>query len=142
MRRTFVLALAVAACAAQPEPTPEAQLRGCWIARADDSATTMRWLPDRAHPGQLVGDKALYGPDGVSATERYGVAPTDEGWRFCKLEAQPNTPAACWMVAEGATGALESGRVFIDTHGDRLKIEVVSAEAREVIFEGERDGCD
>jgi hypothetical protein len=59
----------------------------------------------------------------------------------CELDAE-GAATKCWIVARGAGGSLEGGRVFIDTHGERLRITVAGDGPERVIFQGNRDGCD
>lgn len=137
--RAIAACLALAACATGPPPAPPARLAGCWINR-DVGASTMRWLPDQTRVGVLNGARTDY-VRGVERT-RYTLEPSDQGWSFCELDAAGAAATRCWVVAEGEGGSLEGGRVFIDAHGDRLRIEVVGAAPNMLIFQGRRDGCD
>lgn len=134
--RAFAAALCVAACATLPPPNE--RVAGCWIARDDFGATTMRWLPDRERPGVLAGDWLRYQRNGAATARSYTLAQEGEGWRLCLTGAN----AQCWDVAQGEGGSLEGGRAFIDAGRDRLRIAVHSGGREDVIFSGRRDGCD
>jgi hypothetical protein len=141
MRRAVACLLFVAACATgSSELPPDQQLRGCWINR-DVGATTMRWLPDRARPDVLAGSRLVYRQSGAPVSTRYSLEPSDEGHSLCELGAD-GAATKCWRVARGQGGSLEGGRVFIDAHGQRLRITVVGDGPERVIFQGNRDGCD
>jgi hypothetical protein len=138
--RAAVACLLLAACATSATTrTPAEQVAGCWINR-DAGAVTMRWLPDRDRPGVLAGSRIVYGQTGVASSSRYSLEPSDAGWSLCELDAGAAT--RCWQVAQGEGGSLEGGRVFIDAHGDRLRIAVIGDGPEQVIFHGRRDGCD
>lgn len=130
----------VMACATTPE-TPPARVAGCWIDRADTVTTTMRWLPDQARPGVLTGDLLEYPQNGTQGRRaRYTLEPTAEGWNMCSHWQEA---PVCRQVAQGETGSLEGGRVFIDAYRERLRIAFVEEDGyQEIIFEGRRDGCD
>lgn len=133
-------ALLLAACATTvaDRPPPE-RVAGCWINR-DAGASTMRWLPDRSRPEALAGSLVVYGQTGVASNRRFSLEPSGDGWSLCELDAGAAT--RCWQVAQGQGGSLEGGRVFIDAHGDRLRIAVIGDGPEQVIFHGRRDGCD
>ena len=141
MRKAAVSLLFVAACATAPSDVPpDQQLRGCWINR-DVGATTMRWLPDRTRPDVLAGARLQYRQTGAPVSTRYTLEPSEQGHSMCELDAQ-GAATKCWRVARGEGGTLEGGRVFIDNHGERLRIAVVGDGPEQVIFQGNRDGCD
>jgi hypothetical protein len=141
MRTAAALAVCLAACAtAAPDRAPAEQLRGCWINR-DVGATTMRWLPDRERPGVLAGARHVYRQTGAPQLTRYALEPSEEGASFCELDAA-GAATKCWVVARGQGGSLEGGRVFIDTHGERLRITLIGDGPEQTIFQGRRDGCD
>lgn len=141
MRAAAASLLFVAACATTASDRPPAeQLRGCWINR-DVGVTTMRWLPDSARPDVLAGVRHVYRQTGAPQVTRYTLEPSEEGASVCELDAA-RAATKCWIVARGAGGSLEGGRVFIDTHGERLRIAVVGDGPERVIFLGRRDGCD
>lgn len=141
MRRAAASLLFVAACASAPSETPPAeQLRGCWINR-DVGATTMRWLPDRTRPDVLAGSKLVYRQSGAPISTRYTLEASEQGHSLCELGAD-GAATQCWRVARGEGGSLEGGRVFIDSHGERLRIAVVGDGPERLIFQGRRDGCD
>jgi hypothetical protein len=142
-RAMLCLALALAACATAPPPPPE-RVAGCWIdrgARGEPGPVTMRWLPDDASPGALIGDRLNYSNAGPPENVRYRLEPRETFWRLCELNAE-NGEVQCWRVAQGESGMLEGGRAFIDAHGDRLRIAILGAGPERVIFYGNRDGCD
>lgn len=132
----LALGVALAACATTDVTPPNERVAGCWINR-DAGAVTMRWLPDRAGGGVLVGSKITYGIGG-NRQERYTLAQGGEGWTLCQTAPEN----ACWPVAQGESGPLEGGRAFIDAHGDNLRISVLAAHGERTIFQGRRDGCD
>ncbi|MGQ0531300.1 MAG: hypothetical protein ACT4OF_01240 [Caulobacteraceae bacterium] len=141
MRKAAVCLLFVAACATTPSDRPPAeQLRGCWINR-DVGVTTMRWLPDRARPDVLAGSRLVYRPTGSPVATRFTLEPSEQGSSLCELDAA-GAATKCWIVARGEDGSLEGGRVFIDTHGDRLRISLIGDGPERTIFQGRRDGCD
>jgi hypothetical protein len=128
--------LLLSACATSPPPE---RLAGCWIARHEGAATrTMRWLPDPSRPGVLVGDLLIYETPPRNA--RFTLEPRDAGWVFCAHEGQGEP--RCRAVAEGERGSLEGGRVFIDAYGESLRISMVGEGPEQIIFRGQRDGCD
>jgi hypothetical protein len=133
-------ALLLAGCATTDAETPPPErVAGCWINR-DAGASTMRWLPDRSRPEALAGSLVVYGQTGVASNRRFSLEPSGDGWSLCELDAGAAT--RCWQVAQGQGGSLEGGRVFIDAHGDRLRIAVIGDGPEQVIFHGRRDGCD
>ncbi|MGD9965136.1 MAG: hypothetical protein AB7T59_01300 [Hyphomonadaceae bacterium] len=141
MRTAAALFLFLAGCASTaPDRPPNERIRGCWINR-DVGATTMRWLPDRARPEVLAGSRQVYRQTGAPQVTRYTLEPSDEGFSFCELDAA-GAATKCWRVAEGQSGSLEGGRVFIDTHGERLRISLLGDGPERTIFQGRRDGCD
>ena len=141
MKRLVATLLFVTGCATTPaDLSPGQQLRGCWINR-DVGATTMRWLPDRQRPEVLAGVRHVYRQTGSPVVTRYTLEPSDEGHSLCELGAE-GAATRCWVVARGQGGSLEGGRVFIDTHGERLRITVAGDGPERVIFQGRRDGCD
>lgn len=141
MRAAAACLLFVAACASVAPPrSPDQRLAGCWINR-DVGATTMRWLPDRARPGVLAGSKLVYRQGGAPVATRYSLEPSESGWSMCEIDAG-GAATRCWEVAQGQGGSLEGGRVFIDAHGDRLRISVIGDGPDRVLFHGRRDGCD
>ncbi|MGE0740784.1 MAG: hypothetical protein AB7O98_05515 [Hyphomonadaceae bacterium] len=141
MRTLVAAALMLAACSTTGDArSPAERVAGCWINR-DVGASTMRWLPDRSRPGVMAGSKLVYRQAGSPLSTRYSLEPSEEGWSMCELDAA-GAAARCWRVAQGAGGSLEGGRVFIDAHGDRLRIAVVGDGPERTIFHGRRDGCD
>lgn len=141
MRHAAASLLFVAACATAPSDTPpDQQLRGCWINR-DVGATTMRWLPDRTRPDVLNGARLQYRQTGSPVATRYTLEPSEQGHSLCELDAE-GAATKCWRVARGEGGTLEGGRVFVDRHGERLRITVVGDGPERIIFQGSRDGCD
>lgn len=141
MRRAAASLLLVAACATAPsDATPPEQLRGCWINR-DVGVTTMRWLPDRERPEVLAGSRLAYRQTGAPVATRYTLEPSEQGHSICEI-GDEGAATRCWRVARGEGGSLEGGRVFIDTHGERLRITVAGDGPERVIFQGRRDGCD
>jgi hypothetical protein len=141
MRHAVACLLFVAACASTPsERAPAEQVRGCWINR-DVGATTMRWLPDRTRPEVLAGVRYVYRQTGAPQVTRFTLEPSDEGSSMCELD-ESGAATKCWMVARGQGGSLEGGRVFIDTHGERLRITLIGDGPERTIFQGQRDGCD
>jgi hypothetical protein len=141
MRIAAALLVFVAACASTPSDRPPAeQVRGCWINR-DVGATTMRWLPDRTRPEVLAGTRHVYRQTGSPQVTRFTLEPSEAGASFCELDAS-GAATKCWRVAEGQGGSLEGGRVFIDTHGEALRITLVGDGPERTIFQGRRDGCD
>lgn len=141
MKYAVACVLLAAACAsAPPGRMPAEQLRGCWINR-DAGATTMRWLPDRARPDVLSGVRHVYRQSGSPTVTRYTLEPSEQGASMCELDAA-GAATRCWQVARGESGTLEGGRVFIDTHGERLRITVAGDGPERTIFQGRRDGCD
>ncbi|MEZ5960820.1 MAG: hypothetical protein R3C30_10415 [Hyphomonadaceae bacterium] len=141
MRRAAASLLFVAACATTASNlSPPEQLRGCWINR-DVGATTMRWLPDRERPDVLAGSRLVYRQAGAPVSTRFTLEPSEQGHSVCELGAD-GAATRCWRVARGEGGSLEGGRVFIDSHGERLRITVVGDGPERTIFQGRRDGCD
>ncbi len=141
MRRAAASLLFLAACATTSAGvSPVEQVRGCWINR-DVGATTMRWLPDRNRPDVLAGSRLVYRQSGAPVSTRFTLEPSEEGHSLCELGAD-GAATQCWRVARGEGGSLEGGRVFIDSHGDGLRIAVVGDGPERVIFQGRRDGCD
>jgi hypothetical protein len=140
MKRLLTACLLLSACATTQAPPPE-RIAGCWINRTSLEATTMRWLPDRARPGALIGDKLFYRASGEPLRSRYSLEPSGAGFALCELD-DANTATRCWQVAQGESGSLEGGRAFIDAFSDRLRISVVGDGAERTIFQGRRDGCD
>lgn len=141
MRAAAASLLFVAACATtSAEAPPAEQLRGCWINR-DVGVTTMRWLPDRARPDVLAGVHHAYRQSGAPQVTRFTLEPSEQGSSVCELDTT-GAATRCWIVARGEGGSLEGGRVFIDSHGERLRIAVVGDGPERVIFQGRRDGCD
>lgn len=139
--RSAIAFLLLAACATAPAaPPPPERAAGCWIDRsADGLGTTMRWLPDRARPGVLVGDLLEYRAEGQNHTARYTIEPRTDHYVMCShWQAEP----ICWKIAEGEGGSLEGGRVFVDAGEETLRIAVLSDGMEDVIFQGQRDGCD
>jgi hypothetical protein len=141
MRAAAASLLFVAACATTASVGPPTeQLRGCWINR-DVGVSTMRWLPDRERPDVLAGVRHVYRQTGAPQVTRFTLEPSEQGSSVCELDAT-GAATRCWIVARGEGGSLEGGRVFIDTHGERLRIAVVGDGPERVIFHGRRDGCD
>ena len=140
--RVLVMALFAAACASAPTPPANERVAGCWIDRGQNRTVTMRWLRG-GEPGILNGQLLEYGMTGaISRRASYTLAPRDGRWTLCEVGAV-REESQCYAVAEGDTGSLEGGRVFIDSHREELRIAVVGANgAREVLFDGRRDGCD
>lgn len=139
--RVIAALLLLGACAtAAPPPAPPARVAGCWIDRESELTVTMRWLPERNRPGVLEGNLLEYHRNMTpSRTARYTLEPRESHHVMCShWQAEP----ICWKVAEGDEGSLEGGRVFIDAGEERLRISVMSDGVEDVIFEGQRDGCD
>lgn len=129
--------LVLAGCVTAAAPTE--RVAGCWISRDGATTTTMRWLPDRENSGVLRGDRLIYAPNAEPRATSYTLAPDGNAHSFCTTGDNPR----CWRVAAGASGSLQGGRAFVDAHGERLRISVVSDTGGErVIFNGRRDGCD
>lgn len=142
MRAAALACLMLAACVTGGSArTPDDLVRGCWINR-DAGATTMRWLPNPQRPGVLAGHKLIYRQAGPPEATRFSLEPSEEGWSLCELDAQGGAAVSCWQVAQGEGGSLEGGRVFIDAHGDRLRITIIGDGAERILFQGRRDGCD
>lgn len=137
--RTAFASLLVAACATTMTP-PAERVAGCWIERGQHTAT-MRWLPDPARGGALVGALLVYDATAVVRTARYALAADGPSWKMCELGSD-GAAAQCWDVAQGEGGSLTGGRAFIDQSGGRLRIAIVGEGAERVIFQGQRDGCD
>lgn len=125
--------LLVSACVT---PAPAERVAGCWISRAGDSATTMRWFPDPQRPGAMSGAMLRYGAGDPVATN-FTLRPRGEGAELCRL----GEAGACWPLAAGEEGGAE-GHAFIDSLGDRLRISVVDARGETILFDGAQDGCD
>jgi hypothetical protein len=141
MRAAALSILLVAACATTaPDRPPAEQLRGCWINR-NVGATTMRWLPHRERPDVLSGARLVYRQSGAPVSTRYTLEPSEQGSSLCELDAH-GAATKCWQVAQGDGGSLEGGRIFLDTHGDRLRISLIGDGPDRIIFYGRRDGCD
>lgn len=140
MRVAAAACLFVAACATTPAP-PAERLAGCWISRDGAVTTTMRWLPDAERPGALAGARLAYGADSAVSNTDYSLEPSAAGTSLCELGAD-GAAVRCWQVAEGEGGSLESGRAFIDTHRERMRITIIGDGPDQVIFAGSRDGCD
>lgn len=140
MRVVAAACLFAAACATSPAP-PAERLAGCWIGRDGAVTMTMRWLADAERPGVLAGARLIYGADGSVSNTDYALAPGTAGSRLCELGAD-GAAARCWEVAEGEGGSLESGRAFIDRHGERLRIAIIGDGPEQLVFAGRRDGCD
>lgn len=139
--RILAAALALSACVTSGDTsTPTERVAGCWINR-DVGAATMRWMPDPTRPNVMNGAKLVYRQVSSPVSTRYTLEPSETGWAFCELDAA-GAATRCWRVAQGESGSLEGGRVFIDQHGDRLRISVVGDGSERVIFYGRRDGCD
>jgi hypothetical protein len=127
-------ALVLAACATGSSLTPAQRLAGCWINR-DAGAARMFW--SESADGGLVGTKTTFGIAGANMTERYTLAPADEGWRLCRVDAE----AKCWAVAQGDGGSLTGGRVFIDGGSDYIRVAVIGDGPERVIFQGRHEAC-
>jgi hypothetical protein len=140
--RALVAAVLVASCATAAISPPPERLAGCWIDRkADNTAITMRWLPQSSETAVLRGERLTYGPTGViSDRASYELSPEGAGWKLCVV-SDPNAPR-CYQVAEGESGSLEGGRAFVDAHGDRLRISIFADSVERITFQGVRDGCD
>ncbi len=139
--RLFFASLLLAACATNPPPAPPVQVAGCWINRGV-GAMSMRWLPDPAHTGALRGTRTEYGQTGADRRARFSLESSGEGWTLSELNAEGAAATHCWQVAQGEGGSLDGGRVFIDRHGDRLRIVILGGGAEQLIFQGRREGCD
>lgn len=137
--RALIACLLAAACATTSSAPPAERVHGCWIARGD-MTTTFRWLPETQAGGRMTGVSMIYGTGAPRRGGRYAVDQRENGAFFCQLETADGE--TCWRIAEGRAGSLEGGRAFIDQHGERLRISVVSAEGERLIFDGQRDGCD
>ena len=101
----------------------------------------MRWLPDRNRPEILAGSRLVYRQAGAPTATRFTLEASAEGHSLCEL-GPDGAATKCWRVARGEGGSLEGGRVFIDSHGERLRIAVVGDGPERIIFQGRRDGCD
>lgn len=141
--KKLLACLALAACATSSQTSPAERVAGCWIARGEEIATTLRWSPDPAAPAAMVGVVSTVTNTRLDSAT-YRLAPSTQAgrvraaWSLCRTDSA----GACWQVAEGGEGSLEGGRAFIDAHRDRLRISVVTHEGERLIFDGERDGCD
>ena len=136
-----LLLLAACATAPPPLPPPPERLAGCWIDRREDGAVvTMRWLPERGRPNVLEGQWLEYRRDSADQRRaRYTLETRTDHYVMCShWQEQP----ICWKVAEGQGGSLEGGRVFIDAGEETLRVSVLSDGLEDVVFEGQRDGCD
>lgn len=141
MRAAVAFALFLASCATvSATPIPD-RLRGCWIDRSNVNVTTMRWLPDRERPDVLAGHRLTYRVNGDPVGTRFTLEPSEQGFSFCELEAA-GPATRCWRVAEGEGGSLEGGRVFVDSHSERLRITIAGDGPERTVFDGRRDGCD
>lgn len=141
MRLAAACLLFVAACASTQSQRPPAEmLRGCWINR-DVGVMTMRWLPDRERPDVLAGSRLIYRQTGAPIATRYALEASERGHSICELDAEGDA-TKCWEVARGDGGSLEGGRIFIDSHGDRIRISLIGDGPERTIFQGRRDGCD
>lgn len=137
--RALLVCLFVAACATVPTSPPE-RVAGCWVNR-DVGMQSMRWWADSSRPGAWRGVKLEYRPVGGPTRTQYSLDPSGEGYAVCELDADGSAAVRCWQVAQGLEGSLEGGRVFIDLHGDRLRIAIVGDGPERVIFNGRRDRC-
>ena len=137
--RAVLVSLLVAACATTMTPPPE-RVAGCWIERGPHTAT-MRWLPDPARGGALVGALLVYSATTVLRATRYALTADGPSWELCELGSAGDV-TQCWGVAQGEGGSLAGGRAFIDQSGGRLRIAIVGDGSERVIFQGQRDGCD
>ena len=81
----------------------------------------MRWLPDRERPGVLAGTRHVYRQTGAPQVTRYHLEPSEEGVVDVRTRCGRRGDQML-EVARGEGGSLEGGRVFIDTHGERLRI--------------------
>jgi hypothetical protein len=138
MRSFAAATLLLAACATVPDE-PSERVAGCWIERSDRGAVTMRWLADPSRPDVLVGEYLTYPTSGTQMARTYTLTRA-EPWTFCHVPAGGDQ--RCWQVAQGSSGSLEGGRVFIDVHRERLRIAIADGSIERVVFQGERDGCD
>lgn len=138
--RSILAALLVVACATTQIETPDQRVAGCWIDRGQNRTVTMRWL--RSEEG-LRGDLLEYGRTGnVGRRAQYSLEQEGQAWELCERRDM-GMPGRCWQVAEGESGSLEGGRIFIDRHREELRIAVVGGpDDNEVIFDGDIDGCD
>jgi hypothetical protein len=112
---------------------------GCWINR-DGAGVAMRWTPDQSRPGAMTAYRTDFGQTGPNRVQRFSLEPSPAGWSLCELEAG-GAAVRCWRVAEGDGGSLEGGRVFIDAHGDRLRVAVLGDGPEHLIFNGRRQSC-
>lgn len=139
--RVLLLCLALGACATAPSIPPPERVEGCWGNRAS-VRQAMRWTPDAARPGAMLGTKLDY----VSADEPgrtlYSLEPSGRGHALCELDAEGAAATRCWQVAQGQSGSLEGGRAFIDRFGARLRISVLGAGPERIIFQGHEESCD
>lgn len=141
MKIAVAACVLLAACAtAGATPSPSEQVYGCWINR-DATGVTMRWLRDPAREGVLRGSLIDYGAVGAARSTRYSLEPGDGGYSMCELDGA-GAATRCWQVAQGEGGSLDGGRVFIDTHGERLRITLIGDGPDRLVFSGRRDGCD
>jgi len=139
MRAAAACLLFVAACATTPSQNPPAEIvAGCWINR-DVGVTTMRWMPDRERPGVLAGNRLVYRQTGAPLATRYSLEPSEQGDSMCEIDPE-GAATKCWQVAQGEGGSLEGGRIFIDAHGDALRITLIGDGPERTIFQGRRDG--
>ena len=137
--RAACLALAFVAACATTSPAPPERLAGCWIARGENDARTMRWMPDPTLPGVLNGDLLVYTEGAQPQRSHFTLEPRDAGWVFC---ADETGGRHCRDVALGAHGSLEGGRIFIDRFAESLRISLIGEGPEQLIFLGQRDGCD
>jgi hypothetical protein len=139
--RLFAAALFLLAGCATTSAPPD-RIEGCWIGRTPrGETTTMRWLPDSAQPGVLMGHYLSYASNEAQGQRTYKLVPGGDGeFQFCYLAAADDE--RCWAVARGSSGSLEGGRAFIDVHGERLRISIHDGAVERVVFQGNRDGCD
>lgn len=137
--RVLLACLFAAACATAAVAPPE-RLAGCWANR-DVGVVSMRWVADAAHPGALRGTRLDYRQVGGPVRTRFALDPSGDGYSLCELDAEGAAAMRCWQVAQGNGGSLEGGRVFLDAHGDRLRITIVGDGPERVIFNGRRERC-
>mgnify|MGYP000861804197 CR=1 FL=1 len=140
MRALLALVFLASCASAGDTRSPADRVAGCWINR-DVGVSTMRWLPDPAHAGVLIGSKLVYSQSGANRATRYSLSQGVEAWGLCELDAT-GASTVCWQVAQGQGGSLDGGRAFIDASGDALRIAVIGAGPEQIIFQGRRDGCD
>ena len=138
--RMLAACLLLAACVTGQSTTPSARVAGCWIVRGHTHTTTLRWTPDALAQETFHGVLARTEADGIPEVARYrleqlvtissdrsGRSSTTFEWMLCAAELHRHGQEQCRRVVEGRGGSLE---IFIDQHGERLRIAVIDPEGR------------